>query len=76
MSYRERHRYNRLILKELEKAIEEHPEGRIAQIMLNIGLSTGYPTYEGDFVMIDEYNRESEDIYNRIQKTKKERDEQ
>lgn len=71
-----RHRYNRLILKELEKSIEDFPNQRIAQIMLNIGLSVGYPTYEGDFVMIDEYNRESEDIYNRIQETKKEKDEQ
>lgn len=76
MSYKERHRYNRMILKELEKEIENAPEQRFWQLLFNLSVINGFPTFDGGFTIMDEYNRESEQIYNRIIQTKKERDEQ
>lgn len=76
MSYKERHRYNRLILKEIEQEIENAPDQRFWQLLFNLSVINGFPTSNGGFTIMDEYNRESEDIYNRIIQTKKERDEQ
>ena len=68
-----RHRYKRLILKELEKEIERHPEQRFWQLLFNLSIVNGYRRTDGSMDILDEYNRESEHIYNRVIETLKER---
>jgi hypothetical protein len=69
-----RHRYNRLILKELEKEIERHPTGRFWQIIYNLSIVNGYQRSDGSMDILDEYNRESEATYNKIIETLKKRE--
>ena len=61
----ERQEYNRSILSILEKAVEEYPNLRFGQILVNLGIINVVPTYYGS-VCEDPFYEEPERMIERM----------
>lgn len=58
-----RYLYNRAIVRRLTELVDMYPDMRFHQLLWNVGLIEYRPTAEGELIIEDRYNEESQDTW-------------